>query len=247
MPILVSSKKIVTTSNYHCLVWHVNTRWNTSRVSPLMPPEKRWGVLATAAKRCRHASAIWHLRDFFFPPGFGGRTHFTQWRCLTCGCITFQIPRSFFFSTVVSCTTRMLCLQGTQQGMLEGDFALCISLYHGYELLMQMGLRSLFFYIQGIMDGSRGLLNFSTSKLQNVPYQGRCHFLATCCLTSPSFCFRNVPGQEWAAEDSRLYGPLSWDGGKFQEAPWYLPFFFFFFSKHVIHLSIQSSRHPSIF
>lgn len=158
------------------------------------------------------------------------------------------IPNSsqFFFPTVVSCTTRMLCLQGTQQGMLEGDFALCISLYHGYELLMQMGLRSLFFYIQGIMDGSRGLLNFSTSKLQNVPYQGRCHFLATCCLTSPSFCFRNVPGQEWAAEDSRLYGPLSWDGGKFQEAPWYLPFFFFFL-KHVIHLSIQSSRHPSIF
>lgn len=46
--------------------------------------------------------------------------------------------------------------QGPQQGMLEGDFALCISLYHGYELLMQMGLRSLFFYIQGIMDGSRG-------------------------------------------------------------------------------------------
>lgn len=42
------------------------------------------------------------------------------------------------------------------QGMLEGDFAMCISLYHGYELLMQMGLRSLFFYLQGIMDGSRG-------------------------------------------------------------------------------------------
>ncbi|XP_045918056.1 Fanconi anemia group M protein isoform X3 [Micropterus dolomieu] len=46
-------------------------------------------------------------------------------------------------------------IKGPQQGMLEGDFALCISLYHGYELLMQMGLRSLFFYIQGIMDGSR--------------------------------------------------------------------------------------------
>lgn len=52
--------------------------------------------------------------------------------------------------------THMFSLQGPQQGMLEGDFALCISLYHGYELLMQMGLRSLFFYIQGIMDGSRG-------------------------------------------------------------------------------------------
>ncbi|XP_042356656.1 Fanconi anemia group M protein [Plectropomus leopardus] len=46
-------------------------------------------------------------------------------------------------------------VKGPQQGMLEGVFALCISLYHGYELLMQMGLRSLFFYIQGIMDGSR--------------------------------------------------------------------------------------------
>lgn len=56
-----------------------------------------------------------------------------------------------------SWTNVPLCsLQGPQQGMLEGDFALCISLYHGYELLMQMGLRSLFCYVQGIMDGSRG-------------------------------------------------------------------------------------------
>ncbi|XP_068582447.1 Fanconi anemia group M protein [Cebidichthys violaceus] len=47
------------------------------------------------------------------------------------------------------------CIKGPQQGRLEGDFALCISLYHGYELLIQMGLRSLFFYVQGIMDGSR--------------------------------------------------------------------------------------------
>ncbi|XP_028293472.1 Fanconi anemia group M protein isoform X1 [Gouania willdenowi] len=46
-------------------------------------------------------------------------------------------------------------IKGYQLGMLEGDFALCISLYHGYELLMQMGLRSLFFYIQSIVDGSR--------------------------------------------------------------------------------------------
>uniref|UniRef100_A0A3Q2FXY5 FA complementation group M n=1 Tax=Cyprinodon variegatus TaxID=28743 RepID=A0A3Q2FXY5_CYPVA len=51
-------------------------------------------------------------------------------------------------------------IKGSHQGILEGDFALCISLYHGYELLMQMGLRSLFFYIQGIMDGSRGRLSF---------------------------------------------------------------------------------------
>ena len=58
--------------------------------------------------------------------------------------------------TAVLWTYMLSSPQGPQQGMLEGDFALCISLYHGYELLMQMGLRSLFFYIQGIMDGSRG-------------------------------------------------------------------------------------------
>ncbi|NXD34449.1 FANCM protein, partial [Copsychus sechellarum] len=46
---------------------------------------------------------------------------------------------------------------GLHQGIIEGDFALCISLYHGYELLLQMGMRSLFSYLWGIMDGSKGL------------------------------------------------------------------------------------------
>ncbi|XP_047466855.1 Fanconi anemia group M protein [Mugil cephalus] len=59
-------------------------------------------------------------------------------------------------------------IKGPQQGMLEGDFALCISLYHGYELLMQMGLRSLFFYIQGIMDGSREMSR-AKNELQRTP------------------------------------------------------------------------------
>nr|XP_046268211.1 Fanconi anemia group M protein isoform X2 [Scatophagus argus] len=59
-------------------------------------------------------------------------------------------------------------IKGPQQGMLEGDFALCISLYHGYELLMQMGLRSLFYYIQGIMDGSREMSR-ARNELQRTP------------------------------------------------------------------------------
>ncbi|XP_076605192.1 Fanconi anemia group M protein [Chaetodon auriga] len=59
-------------------------------------------------------------------------------------------------------------IKGPQQGMLEGDFALCISLYHGYELLMQMGLRSLFFYVQGIMDGSREMSR-AKNELQRTP------------------------------------------------------------------------------
>ncbi|XP_016154437.1 PREDICTED: Fanconi anemia group M protein, partial [Ficedula albicollis] len=46
---------------------------------------------------------------------------------------------------------------GIHQGIIEGDFALCISLYHGYELLLQVGIRSLFIYLWGIMDGSKGL------------------------------------------------------------------------------------------
>ncbi|XP_017680923.1 PREDICTED: Fanconi anemia group M protein [Lepidothrix coronata] len=46
---------------------------------------------------------------------------------------------------------------GIHQGIIEGDFALCISLYHGYELLLQMGVRSLFIYLWGIMDGAKGI------------------------------------------------------------------------------------------
>uniref|UniRef100_A0A8C3Y8L8 FA complementation group M n=1 Tax=Catharus ustulatus TaxID=91951 RepID=A0A8C3Y8L8_CATUS len=46
---------------------------------------------------------------------------------------------------------------GIHQGIIEGDFALCISLYHGYELLLQMGTRSLFSYLWGIMDGSKAM------------------------------------------------------------------------------------------
>ncbi|KAM9341532.1 Fanconi anemia group M protein [Symphorus nematophorus] len=59
-------------------------------------------------------------------------------------------------------------IKGPQQGMLEGDFALCISMYHGYELLMQMGLRSLFYYMQGIMDGSREMSR-ARNELQRTP------------------------------------------------------------------------------
>lgn len=44
------------------------------------------------------------------------------------------------------------------QGIIEGEFATCISLYHGYELLQQMGMRSLYFFLSGIMDGTKGKL-----------------------------------------------------------------------------------------
>nr|XP_056707058.1 Fanconi anemia group M protein [Euleptes europaea] len=49
------------------------------------------------------------------------------------------------------------CVTGVQQGIIEGDFALCISLYHGYELLLQMGMQSLYIFLSGIMDGTKGM------------------------------------------------------------------------------------------
>uniref|UniRef100_A0A8C9L1D1 Fanconi anemia group M protein n=1 Tax=Pavo cristatus TaxID=9049 RepID=A0A8C9L1D1_PAVCR len=61
----------------------------------------------------------------------------------------------------------VLSSQGMQQGIIEGDFALCISLYHGYELLQQMGVRSLFIYLCGIMDGSKGELSSEAAFLSS--------------------------------------------------------------------------------
>ncbi|XP_067310913.1 Fanconi anemia group M protein isoform X2 [Pseudorasbora parva] len=59
-------------------------------------------------------------------------------------------------------------VQGPQQGPIEGDFALCISLYHGYELLQQMGLRSLFLFIQNIFSGPKESPRMR-SELQRTP------------------------------------------------------------------------------
>lgn len=77
-----------------------------------------------------------------------------EWQCDSC-CLSSP---SFNGGSV-------LFSQGMQPGIIEGDFALCISLYHGYELLQQMGVRSLFIYLCGIMDGSKGELSSEASFL----------------------------------------------------------------------------------
>ncbi|NXM01111.1 FANCM protein, partial [Tyrannus savana] len=61
---------------------------------------------------------------------------------------------------------------GILQGVIEGDFALCISLYHGYELLLQMGVRSLFIYLWGIMDGAKGLTRTKNELGRNEDFMG---------------------------------------------------------------------------
>ncbi|XP_051833657.1 Fanconi anemia group M protein [Antechinus flavipes] len=59
---------------------------------------------------------------------------------------------------------------GGQQGVIEGDFAICISLYHGYELLQQMGMRSLYIFLCGIMDGTKGMTRTKNELSRNEQF-----------------------------------------------------------------------------
>ncbi|XP_039712392.1 Fanconi anemia group M protein isoform X1 [Pteropus medius] len=59
---------------------------------------------------------------------------------------------------------------GVQQGIIEGEFAVCISLYHGYELLQQMGMRSLYFFLCGIMDGTKGMTRAKNELRRNEDF-----------------------------------------------------------------------------
>ncbi|KAM4663535.1 Fanconi anemia group M protein [Discoglossus pictus] len=59
---------------------------------------------------------------------------------------------------------------GIQLGAVEGDFALCISLYHGYELLLQMGTRSLYYFLRAIIDGSKGMTRARNELARNADF-----------------------------------------------------------------------------
>ena len=50
---------------------------------------------------------------------------------------------------------------------MEGDFAICLSLYHGYELLMQHGMRSLYNFLQTTVDSARGFSRTKQELLRN--------------------------------------------------------------------------------
>ncbi|XP_029413289.1 Fanconi anemia group M protein isoform X2 [Nannospalax galili] len=61
-------------------------------------------------------------------------------------------------------------IKGIQQGVIEGEFAICISLYHGFELLQQMGMRSLYFFLSGIMDGTKGMTRAKNALNRNEDF-----------------------------------------------------------------------------
>lgn len=46
--------------------------------------------------------------------------------------------------------------QVQSKGAVEGDFAISLSLYHGYELLMQHGTRTLYHFLSNTVDGDKG-------------------------------------------------------------------------------------------
>ncbi|NXX84554.1 FANCM protein, partial [Urocolius indicus] len=99
---------------------------------------------------------------------------------------------------------------GIHQGIIEGDFALCISLYHGYELLLQMGLRSLFIYLWGIMDGSKGVTRTKNELGRNEDfmklYQQLRDMFADNSLTSDKGnVYKNKTGQYFQYKKEFIY------------------------------------------
>ncbi|XP_012371814.1 Fanconi anemia group M protein isoform X2 [Octodon degus] len=78
---------------------------------------------------------------------------------------------------------------GLQQGVVEGEFAVCISLYHGYELLQQMGMRSLYVFLSGIMDGTKGMTRAKNELCRNEDFVKlyshlECVFARTCSTSA---------------------------------------------------------------
>ncbi|XP_069117221.1 LOW QUALITY PROTEIN: Fanconi anemia group M protein-like [Argopecten irradians] len=61
-------------------------------------------------------------------------------------------------------------LQRTQYGAVEGDLALAMSLYHGFELLQLHGQRSLFNYLESIVSGEKGHGRTKTELMKNADF-----------------------------------------------------------------------------
>ncbi|ESO87655.1 hypothetical protein LOTGIDRAFT_127429 [Lottia gigantea] len=58
----------------------------------------------------------------------------------------------------------------TQFGVVEGDFAMAISLYHGFELLQLHGLRSLYNYLDGIVNTDKGYGRTKAELIRNADF-----------------------------------------------------------------------------
>uniref|UniRef100_S4RJA5 FA complementation group M n=1 Tax=Petromyzon marinus TaxID=7757 RepID=S4RJA5_PETMA len=73
---------------------------------------------------------------------------------------------------------------GSRMGAVEGDFALCVSLYHGFELLLHMGSRSLLLFLKSILDGGKVIRSVTTE----WQYRGSSFMCFMYLQKLPSFC-----------------------------------------------------------
>ncbi|XP_052770276.1 Fanconi anemia group M protein-like [Mya arenaria] len=70
-------------------------------------------------------------------------------------------------------------LPRTQYGVVEGDFALAMSLYHGYELLQLHGSRSLYNFLEGILTGEKSYGRTRTELMRNGDFVSLMEMLAS--------------------------------------------------------------------
>ncbi|XP_042234088.1 Fanconi anemia group M protein-like isoform X2 [Homarus americanus] len=62
-------------------------------------------------------------------------------------------------------------LSRQKYGIVEGLFALCMTLYHSYELLMQHGARSFYKFLKGTLNGDKGYSYARSELLRNQVFQ----------------------------------------------------------------------------
>ena len=92
-----------------------------------------------------------------------------MFRDVTHTCVTFNLGSRHVPSRHVP--SRHVALQcGQEVGIVESDFAVCISLYHAYELLLQHGILSFYTFMKAIMDGTKGSARARTELTRNAEF-----------------------------------------------------------------------------
>ncbi|XP_076982966.1 Fanconi anemia group M protein isoform X2 [Tamandua tetradactyla] len=91
------------------------------------------------------------------------------------------------------------------QGIIEGEFAICISLYHGYELLQQMGMRSLYFFLCGIMDGTKGMTRAKNEFSRNEDFMKLFNHLECLFAHTRSTSAAGISAIHKGDEDKRFF------------------------------------------
>lgn len=63
-----------------------------------------------------------------------------------------------------------ISLQRHLFGVIEGDYAVCMSLCHGYELLLQHGMRSVKSYLESVLSGDKSNARTRTELMKNAEF-----------------------------------------------------------------------------